>query len=125
MTEKRDIYRCEICGNVVEVLHEGGGQLVCCGKPMKLLEEKSKEEGFEKHLPVVTKTQDGISVKVGEVAHPMDEKHFIEWIEVISEDKSFKKFLKPGQKPEADFKISHSKPLMVRIYCNIHGVWQK
>jgi len=125
MTEKGDIYKCEICGNMVEVLHEGGGQLVCCGKPMKLLEEKTSEEGSEKHVPVIKKTAEGILVKIGEVPHPMEEKHFIEFVELITEDKSFKKFLNPGQKPEVEFKISHQKPLTIRIYCNLHGVWKK
>lgn len=124
MTEKREIYKCEICGNVVEVLHEGIGQLVCCGKPMNLLNEKISEQGFEKHVPVIEKTEQGILVKVGEIPHPMEEKHFIEFIEVISEDKSFKEFLKPGQNPQVEFKILNQKHLIIRIYCNIHGVWK-
>jgi len=117
-----EVYKCEICGNIVEVLDVGGGDLICCGEKMKRLEEKTEDIGKEKHVPVVEKTETGIRVKVGSIEHPMEEKHFIEWIEVISNGKSCKEFLKPGMKPEAEFCITELE--MVRIYCNIHGLWK-
>jgi len=123
MTEKLEIYKCEICGNIVEVLHKGAGQLVCCGEPMRLIEEKTKEEGREKHLPVIEKTDKGIRVKVGSVAHPMQEKHYIEWVEVESNGKLYRKFLSPGDVPEAEFPVKE-KRIGVREYCNVHGLWK-
>lgn len=122
MTERLQVYKCEICGNIVEVLHQGVGELVCCGQPMKLLEEKREEQGMEKHLPVVEKIDKGIKVKVGSVPHPMEEKHYIEWIEVLTEKGAFRRFLKPGEEPEARFEIDEAI-LGVREYCNIHGLW--
>lgn len=124
MTKRLQVYKCEICGNIVEVLHEGAGTLVCCGKLMTLLEEKTEEQGMEKHLPVVEKTDKGIKVKVGSVPHPMEEKHYIEWIEVQSDNGIFRKFLTPGELPEAQFEIVE-KVIGVREYCNIHGLWSK
>ena len=123
MTSQKEIYRCNICGNIVEVLHTGVGQLVCCGQPMERLTEKEKEEGLEKHVPVIEKTEKGILVKVGSVPHPMEEKHFIEWIEVIVDGRYCRKFLKPGDKPEAEFQIS-GENISAREYCNIHGLWK-
>lgn len=123
MTRKLQIYKCEVCGNIVEVLHEGQGQLVCCGQPMKLFEAKTEEEGKEKHLPVVEKLDNGIKVKVGSVSHPMEEKHYIEWVEVISNGKAYRQFLKPGDAPEATFEVS-ADDLTVREYCSIHGLWK-
>ncbi len=123
MTKKLQIYKCEICGNIIEVLHEGIGQLVCCGQTMKLLEEKTEEQGKEKHLPVIEKIDSGIKVKVGSVPHPMEEKHYIEWIEIQTEKGTFRKFLKPGNKPEEKFEIKDNI-LKVREYCNIHGLWK-
>ena len=117
-----EVYKCEICGNIVEVLTVGGGDLVCCGENMKKLKEKSEDVGKEKHVPVVEKTESGIKVNVGTVEHPMEEKHFIEWIEVISNGKSYKEFLKPGTKPEAEFCVSKFES--VRVYCSIHGLWK-
>ncbi len=122
MTEKLEVYKCEICGNIVEVLHEGKGQLVCCGQPMKLLEGKTEEQGKEKHLPVVEKTEKGIKVKVGSVPHPMEEKHYIEWIEVVTDTGVMRKFLKAGDKPEAEFETK-DRIVQVREYCSIHGLW--
>lgn len=122
MTEKLQIYKCSVCGNIVEVLHAGVGQLVCCGKPMELQAEKAEEEGTEKHLPVVEKTEKGIKVKVGSVPHPMEDKHYIEWIEVIAGRKAYRKFLNPGEPPEAEFELSEYEA--VREYCNIHGMWK-
>jgi len=123
MTKRLQIYKCEICGNIVEVLHEGAGELVCCGQPMKLQEEKTEEQGKEKHLPVIEKTDKGIKVKVGEIAHPMEEKHYIEWIEVVADGRTYKKFLSPGDSPEADFIITPEK-VEAREYCSIHGLWK-
>jgi len=122
MTQKLQVYKCEICGNIVEMLHEGQGQLVCCGQPMKLLEAKTQEEGKEKHLPVIEKLDNGIKVLVGSVPHPMEEKHYIEWVEVISNGKAYRQFLKPGDKPEATFNVETTS-IQVREYCSIHGLW--
>ncbi|MDO8516539.1 MAG: desulfoferrodoxin [Nanoarchaeota archaeon] len=116
------VYKCEICGNIVEVLNVGGGELVCCGQPMKLLVEKKEDVGKEKHVPIIEKTKTGIKVKVGSIEHPMEEKHYIQWIEVIADGISFKKFLKPGMKPEAEFCVNANK-ITARIYCNVHGLW--
>jgi len=123
MTQNKQIYKCSICGNIVEVLHEGAGELVCCGKPMDLMQEKTQDQGLEKHLPVVEKTEEEIVVKVGQIAHPMEEAHYIEWIEINTVDgKSGKKFLKPGDKPEVVFQTK-SEIESVRAYCNVHGLW--
>lgn len=123
MTERKQIYKCNVCGNVVEVLHPGKGQLVCCGQPMELLKEKTEDVGLEKHVPVIEKTDKGIKVKVGSVPHPMEEKHHIEWIEVIADGNAYRKFLKPGDAPEAEFEIKAEK-IGAREYCNIHGLWK-
>jgi len=123
MTEIKQIYRCNVCGNIVEVLHAGIGQLVCCGQPMELLKEKTEDVGLEKHVPVIEKTATKFKVKVGSVPHPMEEKHHVEWIELIADDKVYRKFLKPGEKPEAEFEIRAEK-VWAREYCNIHGLWK-
>lgn len=123
MTEKRQIYKCNVCGNIVEVLHPGVGELVCCGQPMQLLKEKTEEQGQEKHVPVIEKTETGIKVRVGSVPHPMEEKHYIEWIEVIANSVSHRKFLKPGDKPEAEFEVK-TENIIAREYCNVHGLWK-
>jgi len=123
MTEKLQIYKCQVCGNIVEVVHIGAGELVCCGKPMTLLAENSTDAATEKHVPVVEKTADGFRVIVGSVAHPMEDKHFIEWIEVIADGKAYRKFLNPGDAPQALFKILADK-VTARAYCNIHGLWK-
>jgi len=123
MTERLQVYKCEICGNIVEVLHSGEGQLVCCGQPMKLLKEQTEEQGREKHVPVIERTDKSIKVKVGSIPHPMEDNHYIEWIEVITDDRALRKFLKPGEKPEAEFEIKDVS-VKVREYCNIHGLWQ-
>jgi len=123
MVQIKQIYKCSICGNIVEVLYAGGGTLVCCGKPMELLIEKTQDQGMEKHVPVIEKTEDGIKVKVGSVEHPMEENHYIQWIELIADGISFRKFLKPGDKPEAEFKVK-TENLEAREYCNLHGLWK-
>lgn len=120
MTKLNQIYKCEICGNIVEILHTGVGELICCNQPMNLIQEKEKDEGAEKHLPVM----DGIKVKIGEVAHPMEDEHYIEWVEIkTADDKIGKKFLKPGDKPEVEF-YTRAKIVEIRAYCNVHGLWK-
>ena len=124
MTEKLQIYKCEICGNIVEVLHEGKGELVCCGQPMKLYKENTTDATLEKHVPVIEKTESGFKVKIGSVAHPMIEEHYIEWIEAVVDGEAYRQFLKPGDAPEAEFCIK-SDNIIAREYCNIHGLWKK
>lgn len=123
MAERKQVYKCELCGNVIEVLHGAEGQLVCCGAEMVLFEEKSADEGKEKHVPVIEATADGVKVKVGSNPHPMEEKHFIEWIEVIDGETSCRHYLQPGETPEAVFK-GCSANVTAREYCNIHGLWK-
>ena len=123
MTKILQIYKCEICGNMVEMIHEGIGQLVCCGQPMKFYEENTVDASQEKHVPVVEKIEGGFKVKVGSIPHPMEEKHYIEWIEVIADGKTYRQFLKPGDVPEAVFMIDASA-IIAREYCNLHGVWK-
>lgn len=123
MTIQNQVYKCNVCGNIVEVLHAGGGTLVCCGQPMELLQEKTKDVGLEKHQPVISAENGTIKVKVGSIPHPMEEKHFIEWIEVVAGGRTYRKFLKPGNQPAAEFKIEE-EAAKVRAYCNVHGLWQ-
>jgi len=123
MTAKLQVYKCEICGNIVEVLHEGQGELVCCGQPMKLLVENTTDASREKHVPVIEKTPNGIKVKIGSVPHPMEEKHYIEWIQIMADGKSCRQFLSPGNAPEATFDIKADK-IAAREYCNVHGLWK-
>ncbi|MFH1445090.1 MAG: desulfoferrodoxin [Nanoarchaeota archaeon] len=123
MTELNQIYKCNICGNITEVLHTGAGELVCCGQPMELLEAKMQDQGHEKHVPVIEKTEKGVRVKIGSIPHPMEESHFIEWIQIIADGKSYRKFLKPGDVPEAKFCIKADN-MAVRAYCNVHGLWK-
>jgi superoxide reductase len=123
MTQQNQVYKCNICGNIVEVLHDGAGELVCCGESMKLQEEKGvAQEGEEKHVPVIEKTEKGYLVKIGLVPHPMEENHHIEWIELVAEGKRYKKFLRPGDAPEAEFEIQ-AENVSAREYCNVHGLW--
>lgn len=125
MVKLNQVYRCPICGNIVVVTHAGGGELVCCGQPMELLEEKTQDKGQEKHVPVIEETKDGIRVKVGSVPHPMEKNHFIEWIEVITQKEGiFRQYLKLGQAPEATFPLKKEDVAMVREYCNQHGLWK-
>jgi superoxide reductase len=123
MTELKQVYRCNICGNIVEVLHTGVGQLVCCGQPMELLTERTTDIGLEKHVPIIEKVRNKVKAKVSSVPHPMEQKHYIEWIEIIADDKSCRKFLKPGDQPEAELEITAEK-IEAREYCNIHGLWK-
>ena len=122
MINQREIYKCEICGNIVEVLHNGVGTLVCCGQDMKLMEEQSGGEYAEKHAPVAEKNEEGVIVKVGAVEHPMEDKHYIEWVEISTDKGVSKKFLKPGEKPEVKFPVK--KDVNSRMYCNVHGLWK-
>lgn len=123
MSERLQIYKCEPCGNIVETLHEGKGALVCCGQPMKLFTENTVDASKEKHVPVIEKSAGGIKVKIGSVPHPMEEKHYIEWVEIIVDGKAYRQFLKPGQAPEAAFEIKGEK-ITAREYCNLHGLWK-
>jgi superoxide reductase len=123
MAEVLQVYKCDACGNIVEVLHGGGGELVCCGAPMQLMTENTVDAAKEKHVPAIEKVEGGVKVKVGDVAHPMEDKHFIEWIEVIADGKAYKEFLCPPQVPEAVFKVSADK-ISARAYCNLHGLWK-
>lgn len=123
MTERMQVYKCEVCGNIVEMLHGGKGELVCCGRPMKLKVENTVDASLEKHVPVLEKTSSGFRVKVGSAQHPMEEKHYIEWIEIIAGDKLYRKWLKPGDVPEAVFEIDADQ-VIAREYCNLHGLWK-
>jgi len=123
MAEKLEVYKCNVCGNIVEVLHGGQGELVCCGQPMARLVENTVDAAKEKHVPVVEKVDAGVKVKVGEVAHPMEEKHFIEWVEVIADGKAYRQFLNPGETPEATFNVE-AEQVTAREYCNLHGLWK-
>ena len=123
MAKTLEIYKCMACGNIVEVLHGGDGELVCCGEPMKLLKENTTDAAQEKHVPVIEKIDGGYKVKVGSVAHPMEDKHYIEWIELLADGKAYRQFLKPGQAPEAVFTVQASS-VSAREHCNIHGLWK-
>ncbi|MDO9514089.1 MAG: desulfoferrodoxin [Elusimicrobiota bacterium] len=123
MIKRFDVFRCGVCGNVVELVYAGGGQLVCCEKPMILMEAKTQDEGKEKHVPVIVKTETGVLVKVGDVPHPMEEKHYILCIEVIADGRICRKFLAPGDKPEAVFEIGGGN-VIAREYCTLHGLWK-
>ena len=123
MPKRLEVYKCEACGNIVEVMHGGAAALVCCGQKMKLMAENSVDAATEKHVPVIEFGEGSITVKVGSVAHPMEEAHYIEWVEVIDGDKAYREFLKPAQAPEATFCIEGGK-LTAREYCNVHGLWR-
>jgi superoxide reductase len=124
MTKLYEIYKCGQCGNIVEIVHAAGGELGCCGKPMEKISENTVDAAREKHVPVIEKTQGGYNVLVGQITHPMEEKHYIQWIELIADDAVYRKFLKPGEVPEAFFAVRASE-VSVREYCNLHGLWKK
>lgn len=124
MTQLRELYRCEVCGNIVEVIHEGASSLVCCGKPMVKLEAKTEDEGEEKHVPVIEEVGNDVKVKVGSVEHPMEEKHYIKFIEILLKNKVTRQELKPGQAPEAKCCGLRSDVTEVREFCTIHGLWK-
>ena len=123
MAERHEVFKCELCGNVVEMLHGGAGELVCCGSPMKRFDEKTADAATEKHVPVLEGTGSNLKVTVGSVPHPMEEKHYIEWIEVIRGDNVCRVYLKPGEAPEALF-CGDAEGAVAREYCNVHGLWK-
>ena len=123
MAKKLEVYKCDICGNIVELLHAGQGTLVCCGQDMTLQAEKTADSAKEKHVPVIEKVADGYKVSVGSTPHPMEDKHYIEWIELIAGDTVYRQFLNPGDTPEALFKVDADK-VNAREYCNLHGLWK-
>lgn len=123
MAQRLQVYKCEICGHIIEVLHDGEGELVCCGAPMKLLVENTVDASREKHVPVVEKTSGGIKVKVGSVPHPMEAKHYIEWVQIIAGDNAYRIFLKPGGQPEGVF-TADPGAVVAREHCNLHGLWK-
>lgn len=121
-----DVLKCQVCGNIVEVLFVGGGDLSCCGKPMEKMAEKSSDDGREKHLPVIEETENGVKVTVGSIPHPMEESHYIMWIEIRGKDNRLaRKYLKPGDKPVAEFNRQISEISFAREVCNVHGLWKK
>lgn len=123
MTKRLEIYKCEVCGNLVEVIGEGAGEMVCCGQPMSRVTENTMDASKEKHVPVIVKVDDGYKVTIGSVIHPMEEKHYIQWIELLADGQVYRQFLKPGQTPEAFFKVTAEK-VSAREYCNLHGLWK-
>lgn len=123
MAKRLEVFKCEICGHIIEVIHEGKGELVCCGRPMIQMKENTVDAAKEKHVPVIEKVPGGVKVKIGSVAHPMEEKHYIEWIEIIADGKAYRQFLKPGETPEATFNVDAGK-ITAREYCNLHGLWK-
>lgn len=124
MTELNQIYKCSVCGNIIELVHGGAGELVCCGASMEQKNESTKDNtGNEKHLPIIEKTSTSVIVRVGETDHPMESEHYIEWIEVITEHRTYRKFLVPGDEPQAEFFLE-AEHVSARAYCNIHGLWK-
>ena len=123
MAKQKQIFKCNVCGHIIEVLHPGVGELVCCNQPMALAIEKTQDEGQEKHQPIIEKTETGVKIKVGSTPHPMTAEHYIEWIEIFVDGHSYKKFLSPGEVPEAEFCLTAEK-IEARAYCNVHGLWQ-
>jgi superoxide reductase len=124
MTQLNQVYKCNICGNVVQVVHTGVGALVCCEQPMVLLEEHVEDQGFEKHLPSISFEEDKLIVTIGETEHPMTEEHYIEWIEYIVDQEVHRVYLNPEDEPKAIFELNESPNYIVRAYCNIHGLWE-
>jgi superoxide reductase len=124
MTKLHQVYKCNVCGNMVTIIHEGAGQLVCCGQPMELIKEKTEDVGQEKHLPAIERLNGKLIVKIGVIPHPMEEGHHIEWIAVFAGNKIYDQYLKPGDEPMAEFNISDEN-VEVWAYCNIHGLWKK
>lgn len=122
MPKLLEVYKCELCGNIVEVIHAGGGDLVCCGQEMKLLTENTVDAAKEKHVPVIEVGDGFVTVTIGSVAHPMEEKHYIEWIELIADGKAYRQFLKPGEVATATFNVTATS-LTARELCNLHGLW--
>ena len=130
MTEKLQVYKCNLCGNIVEMVEGGKGKLICCGQPMALQEEKTEDAATEKHVPFIEKVEGGFKVRIGQnAAHPMEEKHYIQWIELLADGKAYRQFLNPGDAPEAVFCACEQssckcEDVSAREYCNVHGLWQ-
>jgi superoxide reductase len=122
MTKLNEVYKCNLCGNIVEVLHAGAGALVCCNERMALMVENTVDASKEKHVPVIEVGASSITVKVGSVAHPMEAAHHIEWIELLADGRVYRQQLQPGQTPEATFPVTASQ-VAAREYCNLHGLW--
>lgn len=123
MPELLEIYKCEVCGNIVEMVHGGAGELVCCGEPMKLLDEQTADSAVEKHVPVVEPIDGGYRVTVGSTIHPMTDEHWIEWIELLADGVACRRWLNPGDEPIAVFQID-AESVTAREHCNIHGLWK-
>ena len=123
MAERMEVYKCDVCGNIVEILVGGKGQLVCCNEPMKQMKENTVDAAKEKHVPVIEKAANGFKVKVGSIPHPMEEKHYIQFVELIADGRIYRQFLAPGQAPEAFFEITGDN-VTAREYCNLHGLWK-
>ncbi len=123
MAQVNQIYKCNVCGNIVAMVHAGGGEMICCDEKMVLLTENTVDAAKEKHIPVIEKTDKGVLIKVGSIEHPMEEAHYIEWIEILVDGKSYRQFLNPGDKPQAEFCISGDR-IVAREYCNLHGLWK-
>ena len=124
MNKREQIYKCNVCGNIVEFVHPAAGEVTCCGESMVLMDEKTADFKTEKHVPILSESGSGVKIVVGSTAHPMTEEHYIEWIEVINGDYVNRKYLKPGDAPEAEFYVPKQPGLIVRSYCNIHGLWK-
>jgi superoxide reductase len=122
-TQRLQVYKCNKCGNIVEVLHEGEGELICCKEPMVLMTENTTDAAREKHVPVIEKVDGGVKVTIGSVPHPMEEKHYIEWIEILVDGIAYRHFLSPGDAPSATFCVE-GENIVAREYCNIHGLWK-
>ena len=122
MPKRLELYKCSVCGNIVEIMHGGAGALSCCSKGMELMTENTVDASAEKHVPVIVKGDGTITVKVGSVSHPMDDAHYIEWVELLADDKVYRKYLNPGEAPEAVFNVTASQ-VTVREFCNLHGHW--
>ena len=123
MAEKLQVYKCSLCSNMVEVVHSGDGEMACCGQAMEKLIAKTDDQGKEKHVPVIEKADGQVTVKVGSIAHPMEQEHYIEWIEIISDGKAYRQFLNPGDTPEAVFNIT-GDAIIAKESCTIHGIWK-
>ncbi len=123
MAERLQIYKCAVCGNIVEVIYGSTGELTCCEQPMELLDEKEADAATEKHVPVIEKIDGGYKVTVGSTLHPMEEKHYIEWIELLADGKAYRQFLNPGDAPEAEFGVQ-TDSVTAREHCNVHGLWK-
>ena len=124
MAKKFGVYKCEVCGNIVEVLHAGEGDLTCCDQAMVLMDEKTADSATEKHVPVIEKTSDGYKVTVGSTLHPMLDEHYIEWIELLADGVSYKAYLNPGDEPVAEFCLKEAGSVSAREFCNLHGLWR-